>query len=273
MAAARNTQGLLHDAETLAGSGRAARAYSVAAMAVEECGKAGCLIALSVLPRSVRMQAPVGRMLEWHQLKQVGGLLIAALTFEEPGLASRLAAMPAAHVIQILSVLSAESEESDRLKRRGLYVDMDRTGRIREPSEITDAEVIAELARARQATSSAAWLLTPQARTRLAEPSAEAIELACALSSALTRAGHARTPEAAAEVVRRTVCKLRDDCRGHGLRWVPCLKPCRSAMRTWSTGCSGRMGSLRPGAAAASAAAPCGSRTRSSRCSYAGGSW
>src|SRR5579872_1477713 len=228
VAAARNTQGLLHDAETLAGSGRAARAYSVAAMAVEECGKAGCLIALSVLPRSVRMQAPVGRMLEWHQLKQVGGLLIAALTFDEPGLASRLAAMPAAHVVHILSMLSAQSEESDRLKRRGLYVDMDRSGRIREPSEITEAEVIGQLTLARQATSSAAWLLTPEARARLAEPSAEAIELACALSSALTRAGHARTPEAAAEVVRRTVSTLRHDCRGPGLRWAGAGRPAES---------------------------------------------
>lgn len=217
VAAARNTQGLLHDAETLARSGSAARAYSVAALAVEECGKAGCLMALTVLPRSVRMQAPVGRMLEWHQLKQVGGLLIAALTFDEPGLASKLAAMPAARVVQILSVLSRHSDESDRLKRRGLYVDMDRFGRIREPSEITDAEVTGELSRARQATASAAWLLTPEARARLADPSAEAVELACALTSALTRAGHARTPEAAAEVVLNTVSKLRDGVARRGL--------------------------------------------------------
>jgi AbiV family abortive infection protein len=191
-----------------------------AALAVEECGKAGCLVALAILPRSVRMQAPVGRMLEWHQLKQIGGLLIAALTFDEPGLASRLAAMPAAQLAHILSVLSMHSEEANRLKRRGLYVDMDRSGRIREPSEITDAEVTGELARARQATSSAAWLLTSEARARFADPSAEAIELACALASALTGAGHTRTPEAAAaDAVLRTVSKLRGDCRGAGLRW------------------------------------------------------
>jgi AbiV family abortive infection protein len=218
IAAARNTQGLLCDAETLAGSGRVARAYSVAAMAVEECGKAGCLTALALLPRGVRMQAPVGRMLQWHQLKQVGGLLIAALTFDEPGLAPRLAAMPAAQVVQVLSVLSAQSEESDRLRRRGLYVDMDGSGRIREPSEITEAEVIGELARARQATKSAAWLLTPQAQIRLADPPAEAVELACELAAALARAGHARTPEAAADVMRRTINALRHDRPGAGLR-------------------------------------------------------
>jgi AbiV family abortive infection protein len=211
VAAARNTHGLLHDAETLAGSGSAARAYAVAALAVEECGKAGCLAALAVLPQSMRMQAPVGRMLEWHQLKQIGGLLIAALTFDEPGLAHRLAAMPAAQVVQILSILSVHTEETDRLKRRGLYVDMDRYGRIREPSEITDAEVTDELARARQAAASAAWLLTPQARVRLENPSAEAVELACALAGALTRAGHARTPEAAADVMLKAVSDLRDN--------------------------------------------------------------
>lgn len=209
VAAARNTQGLLRDAEMLAGSGRPARAYAVAALAVEECGKAGSLAALAVLPRSERMQAPVGRMLEWHQLKQIGGLLIAALTFDEPGIAARLIAMPAAQVTQILSMLGRTSDEVDRLKRRGLYVDMDQFGRIREPSEITDAEVTAELARARQATASAAWLLTPEARARLADPSAEAIELASALASALTRPGHARTPEAAADAVRSAVRKLR----------------------------------------------------------------
>jgi AbiV family abortive infection protein len=211
VAAARNTHGLLHDAETLAGSGSAARAYAVAALAVEECGKAGCLAALAVLPQSMRMQAPVGRMLEWHQLKQIGGLLIAALTFDEPGLAHRLAAMPAAQVVQILSILSVHTEETDRLKRRGLYVDMDRYGRIREPSEITDAEVTDELARARQAAASAAWLLTPQAQARLENPSVEAVELACALAGALTRARHPRTPEAAADAVLNAVSELRDN--------------------------------------------------------------
>jgi AbiV family abortive infection protein len=77
VAAARNAHGLLHDAEVLARSGCAARAYSLAALAVEECGKAACLCALAVLPKTLRTRAPVGRLLEWHQLKQVGGLLAA----------------------------------------------------------------------------------------------------------------------------------------------------------------------------------------------------
>lgn len=39
IAAARNAQGLLQDAELLAASGRTARAYSVSVLAVEECGR------------------------------------------------------------------------------------------------------------------------------------------------------------------------------------------------------------------------------------------
>jgi AbiV family abortive infection protein len=222
-AAARNANGLLHDAEMLARSGAAARAYSLAALAVEESGKAACLCALSLLPKRLRTRAPVGRLLEWHQLKQVGGLLLAVVTMDAPGLAPKLAAMPAARARQILCSLNVPAEESDRLKRRGLYVDMDRAGRIREPSEITDAEVTSQLARARQAAHSAGWLLGPEAQARLANPPAEAVELARALVSVMPQAGRARTPDAAVDVLLNTVSKLRDsmavkDARGSHAR-------------------------------------------------------
>jgi AbiV family abortive infection protein len=210
VAAARNANGLLHDAELLARSGCAARSYSLAALAVEECGKAACLCALAVMPKRLRTRAPVGRLLEWHQLKQVGGLLIAVVTLDAPGFAPKLAAMPAARATQILCSLNTPADEADRLKRRGLYVDMDRAGRIREPSEITDAEVTSQLARARQATHSAGWLLGPQAQARLAHPPAEAVEFARALATALAQAGRARTPEVAIDVVLDAVSKLRD---------------------------------------------------------------
>jgi AbiV family abortive infection protein len=205
MAAARNAQELVHDSELLAGSGSAARAYSLAALAVEECGKAASLATLALLPKRQRQQAPVGKLLEWHQLKQVGGLLIAAISLEEPGLAPRLAAMPPARTTQILKTLNASADEADRLKRRGLYVDMDRRGRIREPSEITDSEVECQLELARQAAGSAGLLLNPEVQARLANPSPEAIELARALVYELSQVGTARTPEAAAEVMLNAV--------------------------------------------------------------------
>ncbi len=155
VASARNAQQLLYDAEALAGSGSRGRAYSLAVLAVEESGKAAGLTALGGLPNGMRTHAAAGRLLQWHQLKQVGGLLIAAVTFEAPGVAAKLAAMPATQVTQILRSLTLSAEEADRLKRRGLYVDMGPSGRIRQPSEITEAEVTSQFARARQATASA----------------------------------------------------------------------------------------------------------------------
>lgn len=209
-AAARNVLELLSDGEILAGSGSTARAYSLAALAVEECGKAMSLTALAVLPRTLRTRAPVGRMLEWHQLKQVGGLLIAAVPIDGSGLAAKLAAMPAARATQILTTLTVPADEADRLKRRGLYVDMDRTGQIREPSEITDAELASHLARARKAAASATLLLGPDAQARLADPPAEVAELASALVNALIHGGTVRTPEAAAHIMLNAVRNLQD---------------------------------------------------------------
>lgn len=84
---------------------------------------------------------------------------------------------------------------ASRLKRRGLYVDVGPSGRIREPSEITESEVTGQLARARQATASAGMLLDPEVQARIARPPVEAIELCGALASALTLAGYTRTPE------------------------------------------------------------------------------
>jgi len=209
VASARNAQQLLYDAEALAGSGSRGRAYSLAVLAVEESGKAAGLTALGGLPNGMRTQAAAGRLLQWHQLKQVGGLLIAAVTFEAPGVAAKLAAMPATQVTQILRSLSVSAEEADRLKRRGLYVDMGPSGRIRQPSEITEAEVTSQFARARQATASAGMLLDPEVQARIARPPAEAIELCGALASALTRAGYTRTPEAAADVILDAVRKFQ----------------------------------------------------------------
>jgi AbiV family abortive infection protein len=202
--------GLLADAEVLAGSGSVARAYSLAALAVEEGGKALSLTALAVLPRALRMQAPVGRMLEWHQLKQVGGLLIAAVPIDGPGAAAKLAVMPDARAEEILAALSLPAEEADRLKRRGFYVDMDRAGRIRGPAEITEAEFAGQLVRAREAAASAALVLGPDVQARLADPPAEVVEFASALVGALTQKGKSRTPEAAAAAVVNAVRKLRD---------------------------------------------------------------
>ena len=207
IAAARNAQGLLQDAELLAGAGRPARAYSVGVLAVEECGKAAYLTALAAMPENLRAQAPVGRMLEWHQMKLVGGLLLAALPLD--GVASMVAVMPADELARRLRILDAPADKADRLKRRGFYVDMDRSGRIREPAEVTGAEVVSQLGRARQAAASVGGLLAADAHSRIANPPAEGVALVRELVSEMSAAGHSRTPRAAADVILQAVAKFR----------------------------------------------------------------
>jgi AbiV family abortive infection protein len=212
VAAARNARGLVEDAELLSGAGRLARAYSLAGLAVEEVGKAGSLATLAAMPENVRARAPVGRMLEWHQMKLVAGQLIAAVPFGLPGaptLATRFVTIPLSEMTEILDSARAFAEDVDRLKQRGLYVDVDRSGRVREPSEVIATEVREQLDRARQAASAATALLDPSAPLWLARPGAVGVEFSCALVSAFGETRLARSPEAAADVLRNTASKLQ----------------------------------------------------------------
>ncbi len=173
----------------------------------EEFGKASSLVVLATMPKNVRAQAPVRRMLEWHQLKLVGGMLMAVVKFGPPGAAARLAAMPVRQLEQVLEETDAFAEDADRLKLRGLYIDMDRNGRIQRPSEITETDVSGQLARARQVASSASVFCDPG--VLLADPPAEAIELSRALVHAFAEAGDVRSPGAAADIVLRAVSDLQ----------------------------------------------------------------
>jgi len=210
VAAARNACGLVEDAELLSGAGRLARAYSLAGLAVEEVGKVGSLATLAAMPAKLRARAPVARMLEWHQMKLVAGQLIAAAPISAPGLATRFVTMPLSEVAEILDDAQAFAQQADRLKQRGLYVDVDRSGQVREPSEVTAAEVREQLDRARRAASAAECLLDPGAPQWLANPGAAGVEFSRALVSAFCEAGVARGPEAAADVLRNTASKFCD---------------------------------------------------------------
>ncbi len=209
VAAARNARGLVQDAEMLSGAGRFARAYSLAGLAVEEVGKAGSLAALAAMPENLRARAPLGRMLEWHQWKLVTGQLIAAVPVGVPGVAARFATMPLSEVAEILDNARASAQDVDRLKQRGLYVDVDRRGRVREPSEVTADEVRVQLDRARRAASAANALLDPGAPLRLANPGAASVEFSRAVVSTFGATGLARSPEAAAEVLVNAASKLQ----------------------------------------------------------------
>jgi len=173
----------MRDAQFLAGVHSTARAYGLAALAVEEVGKAESLAKLTGLPQAVKARAPVGRMLEWHQMKQATGQLIAMVPYDPRGLAAGLRAMPAADLAQVLSDLKVRAEEADRLKRRGLYVDIDQGSRIREPSQITEAETTGQLALARRAVTTIWLLLDPGNVPRFPYLSEEGVELARAGST------------------------------------------------------------------------------------------
>jgi hypothetical protein len=61
-------------------------------------------------------------MLEWHQLKQVAGLVIAGVPCRLPEIAPWLAAQPVGELARVLTDLDLPADEADRLKRRGFYV-------------------------------------------------------------------------------------------------------------------------------------------------------
>jgi AbiV family abortive infection protein len=198
VAAARNARGLVEDAELLSRAGRLARAYSLAGLAVEEVGKADSLAALAAMPESLRAR-----------MKLVAGQLTAAVPFGATGKASKFATMPLSEVAEILDSAQAFAEDMDRLKQRGLYVDVDRTGRVREPSEVTVAEVREQLDRARRATSAVDALLKPGGPAIIACPGPDALEFSRAVVSAFEETRLGRSPEAAADVLLNAVSKLR----------------------------------------------------------------
>jgi AbiV family abortive infection protein len=205
----RNASGLVEDAELLSGAGRLARAYSLAGLAVEEVGKAKFLAALAVMPENLRARAPVGRMLEWHQMKLVTGQLVAAVPISAPsGLPTTFMTMPLSEVTAILDDARATAQEVDHIKQRGLYVDVDRYGHVRDPSEVTAAEVRDQLGRARRAASAAKALLDPTAARWLTSPDGAAVDYSRALVSAFDETRHARSPEAAADVLLNMASKL-----------------------------------------------------------------
>lgn len=209
VAAAANARALLDDAELLSLAGRPARACALAVLAVEEVGKAASMTVLSLIPAKLKGQVRVRRMLEWHELKLVGGLVLALIPAGTAP-ASALAAMTSGELEEIVGKTEVLAEVNHVLKQTGFYVDMDKSGHIRDPSEVTEAEVSAQLSRTRQAVAAARALSEPTAPAMLANPPPKTVELAEALVIALADAGPSRTPEAAAGILAAAVTRLTD---------------------------------------------------------------
>ena len=117
--------------------------------------------------------------------------------------------MPMCEVAENLDRAQAFAENTDRLKQRGLYVDVDRRGRIREPSEVTAAEVREQFDRARESVAAANALLDTSAPQWFGDSEPAGAKLSRALVSAFGEMGLARSPEAAADVLRNAVTKVR----------------------------------------------------------------
>jgi AbiV family abortive infection protein len=177
----------------------------LAGYSVEEVGKAVSLGLLAAMPENLKAQAPVGRMLGWHQWKQVEGQVLAAVPYLPPEIAPKLLTMPEADLAKVISEYEVQAEEADRFKRSGLYVDISHGARIREPAEITEAEAARQLAHARRAVTAARILGDQKDKARLPNPSAARARIAQAAVHALAGIGRARDPDEAADVMRAMI--------------------------------------------------------------------
>jgi AbiV family abortive infection protein len=208
VAAARNVLTLVEDAEVLHAAGRPARAYSLAVLAIEELGKAGNLVYLAAMPEKLRAQAPVGRLLEWHQMKLVKGTFLATVQVTPSCVSGMLAPGPLSDVAEILDRAQAFARDGDRVRLRGLYVDVERGGQVQQPSAVTAAQVREQLDKARRAAAVANELLDPGMPDQIAHPQEATVEFSRALISAVRVAGHGRSAKAAADVLFDAATKL-----------------------------------------------------------------
>ena len=108
------------------------RAYSLAGLAVEEVSKAGSLAALAAMPENLR--AGIGQALARLAPAEAGqGHADRPVQFSAACRATRFVTMALSVVAQILDNARAFAEDTDQLKQRGLCMDVDRGGQIREP--------------------------------------------------------------------------------------------------------------------------------------------
>jgi AbiV family abortive infection protein len=137
-AAEENARSLIGDAEVLLCAGRWPRAYSLAVLAHEECGKSLMAMALLGAPGVVLRQP------RWMQELRSGHGRKLISTYQHQAMVS-----PGDFI--------AKTNESPDLartsnlgKQRGFYVDLADDESVRRPSDVTEAEARAEVARVSQ---------------------------------------------------------------------------------------------------------------------------
>ena len=169
-------------------------------LACEEFGKACGLVVLSLIPADMRSRTQPGRLLGHHQSKMLGGLIMYALKFNEPGVGTRVAAMP--DLAGLIRDAERGAGDANDRKQIGLYADVSTEMTIRLPSDVTESEARAEVARARGVATSAAPLSDPKTLTRLADPPPAMLALTPMLIDSLNAVpGNAGPDEMAAAAV------------------------------------------------------------------------
>ena len=198
-AIAENARSLLDDAEFLLGSGRWARAHSLAVLASEEWAKAYSVLTLSFMSQAARSRISVREFLEGHRLKIMGALLLRLVDGARPGVAGRVAGMTG--LADALTVAEAQAGDANVAKQRGLYVDLLADGTLSLPSGVSEGEAEAAVAQAREVGAAAALLHDPDALAILASPPPEAAALAETMFGAVLDTG-IDDAEAAASLLR-----------------------------------------------------------------------
>ena len=105
----------------------------------------------------------------------LGALVMRLLEFNQPGVGSRIAAMP--DLACPMRDVELDAGDANDRKRIGLYADVNDDMTTRLPSDVTEAEARAEVARALEVATSASPLSHQESLARLADPPSWALEL------------------------------------------------------------------------------------------------
>jgi AbiV family abortive infection protein len=205
-AIADNGASLLADAELLLQNGRIARAYALAALAIEEFGKAAGVITLAVMPVHLRRNVPVRELLEQHLVKQIGGLILAVLQLgATPGIGERVDGSQVNGLARLLSAAETQARDTNQKKLLGLYAEMEADTSIWDPGRITETEAKDQIARARDVSSCAGVFKDPTALEKIANPPPEELAVSEALFSSYFSGATPADWDAVAQAVKDAV--------------------------------------------------------------------
>jgi len=208
-AVADNGAGLLSDAELMLTNCRNARAYALAALAIEEHGKAMGIFSLAFMPVRLRGRMKLDDLrdlLKDHAVKQMGGLILTTLQFGlAPGVTQRIRELPVDQLSRMLTATSTQAHDTGRMKERGLYAEMEADSHIWHPAQITETEATEQVDRARGVAASAAVFNDANVVAQFANPPSELLAIAEALFDQYDSGPPATSADAAAQAAKAGV--------------------------------------------------------------------